>query len=149
MKKLVIIIVALLLLGGGGFAVWKYFFKDGGPAEVQKPAEGEGQGPIFVDMEPFVIPVIREDRVVKYLSLAVKLDINGPEAKKKVDEMMPYLRDAFLTRLHAVLSRGDPNQTYDAEKLKRQLLAESERVLGPGLVRDVLIGSVAEKKATP
>jgi len=147
MKKIVIIVVAILLLAGGGFAAWKYLWS-GKSGETSAAATGEGQqqnGPIYIDLDPMIIPITREDRVVKYTSLAIKLEVNGPDAKAKVEQFMPYVRDAFLTRLMVTLSRGDPSQPYDAEKLKRQLLAESENVLGPDMVKDVLISATAER----
>ena len=146
MKKIIIIIVAILLLAGGGFAAWKYLWSGKAGGQISAPAEGQQQdGPIYIDLEPMIIPITREDRVVKYTSLSIKLEVNGPAAKAKVDQFMPYVRDAFLTRLMVTLSRGDPSQPYDPEKLKRQLLAESERVLGPDMVKDVLISATAER----
>lgn len=144
MKKIIIVVVALLVLGSGGFAGWKFFLSGD---KAAAPAEGEqaNAGLVYLDMEPFVIPVIREDRVVKYLSLSVKLELAGPAAEAKVKEMMPYVRDAFLTRLHIALSRGEAGLNADTARLKRQLLAESERVLGTNQVRDVLIGQAVEK----
>lgn len=147
MKKIIIIVVVLLLLGGGGFAAWKFLWSGKGG---EQPAAAEGgqpqqSGPLFIDMDPLIIPVTREDRVVKYTSLAIKLEVASPAAKTKVEQFMPYVRDAFLTRLMVVLSRGDPSQPYDPEKLKRQLLAESEKVLGPDMVKDVLLGATAER----
>jgi flagellar FliL protein len=154
MKKIIIIVVALLVLAGGGFAAWYFYFKGGGEAEAPAP-EGEhgagehAAGAIFIAMEPFIIPVIHEDRVVKHMSLAVKLEVAGPAAEQKVKEFLPYIRDAFLTKLHTALSRNDVNQNYDASKLKRQLLAECEKVVGPGVVKDVLIENAVEKVNPP
>ena len=148
MKKIIIIVVVILLLAGGGFAAWKFLWSGKG-GESPAAAAGEGQpqqsGPLYVDLEPLIIPITREDRVVKYTSLAIKLEVNGPAAKAKVEQFMPYVRDAFLTRLMVVLARGDPSQPYDQEKLKRQLMAESENVLGPDIVKDVLISAAAER----
>ena len=121
MKKIIIIVVAILLLAGGGFAAWKYLWSGKAGGQTSAPAE-EGQqqnGPIYIDLEPMIIPITREDRVVKYTSLSIKLEVNGPAAKAKVDQFMPYVRDAFLTRLMVTLSRGDPTQPYDPETLKR------------------------------
>lgn len=148
MKKIIIIVVALLVLGGGAFAGWK-FFLSGDKGAPSAEHEKEGAGPVYLDMEPFIIPVIREDRVVKYLSLSVKLELAGPGAEAKVKEMMPYVRDAFLTRLHIALSRGDTGLNADTARLKHQLLAEAERVLGPDQVHDVLIGQAVEKSNPP
>jgi flagellar FliL protein len=148
MKKIIIVVV-LLVLAGGGFAAWYFYFKGGGEAEAPAPEGEHAAGAIFVAMEPFIIPVIQEDRVVKHMSLAVKLEVAGPAAEQKVKEFLPYIRDAFLTKLHTALSRNDVNQNYDASKLKRQLLAECEKVVGPGVVKDVLIENAVEKVNPP
>lgn len=146
MKKIILIVVVLLVLGGGGFAVWKFMLGGGEKAAMSQAQELQAAPPVYVDLDPFVISVIRGNRVVKYLSLSLKLEVAGPVAEAKVKKMMPYLRDAYLTRLHTALSRGDPDVTYDAEKMKRILLAESEKVVGPGYVRDVLVGTIVEKQ---
>jgi flagellar FliL protein len=148
MKKIIIVVV-LLVLAGGGFAAWYFYFKGGGEAEAPAPEGEHAAGAIFVAMEPFIIPVIQEDRVVKHMSLAVKLEVAGPAAEQKVKEFLPYIRDAFLTKLHTALSRSDVNQNYDAPKLKRQLLAECEKVVGPGVVNNVLIENAVEKVNPP
>jgi len=146
MKKIVIIIVVLLVLGGGGFAAWKFFM---GGETVPQEAADHPTGPIYVSMEPFVIQVFRDDRVVKNISLAVQIEVESAGAEAKVHESMPYLRDAYLRRLHAALSRGEVGQNYDEAKLKRQLLAESDDILGPGVVTAILIGNTVEKTRTP
>jgi flagellar FliL protein len=147
MKKIVIIVVVILLLAGGGYAAWKFLWSGkGGESPAAATEEGQQQnGPLYIDMDPLIISITREDRVVKYTSLAIKLEVNGPAAKAKVEKFMPYVRDAFLKRLTVTLSRGDPSQPYDPEKLKRQLMAESENVLGPDMVKDVLISATAER----
>lgn len=146
MKKILIIVVAILVLAGGGFAAWK-FLVDGG-AESETVAD-HGGGPVYVDMEPFIIQVIRENGVAKSVSLSIQLEVAGPAAERQVEDSMVYLRDAFLTRLHATLSRGSVGQNYDAEKLKRQLAAQADEVLGPGVVTGVLIGNTVERTTGP
>jgi flagellar basal body-associated protein FliL len=146
MKKIIIIVVAILLLAGGGFAAWKFLLSGKPPAEAPAAEEGaQPAGPPFVELAPFVIPVTRGDRVVKYTSLTVKLEVVDAAAKQKVEKFLPYVRDAFLTKMLVTLSRGDPDEGYDMEKLRRQLMAESERVLGPGLIKDILITAAAER----
>jgi hypothetical protein len=63
---------------------------------------------------------------------------------------MPYLRDAFLTRLHDLMGRRSRDgRTFAPEVVKRRLLAESERVPGAGVVRDVLVQGAFEKTCRP
>ena len=150
MKKIIIIVVVLLLLGGGGFAVWKFMLSagNGGAGEAREAlSEMMNTGPVYLELDPFIVPVIRENRIVKYLSLAIKLELTNGAAEKKVKDMMPYVRDAYFTRLHATLSRGDTALNYDLEKLKTQLMAESEKLLGPNVVKSVLIEGAIEKDA--
>jgi flagellar basal body-associated protein FliL len=148
MKKIAIIAVAVLLLAAGGFAAWKFLLGGGKPAtETPEAAAPASATPTYVALDPFVVPVIRDDRVARQVALTVKLELQGGAAKTLVNEKMPLLRDALLTRLHAVLSRGglDNGQSFDAVRVKRQFLAECDRVLGKGVVREVLIEEATEK----
>ena len=146
MKKIIIIVAVLAVLAGGGFAAWKFFLSEG---SAPRETADHPAGPIFISMEPFIIQVFRDDRVVKNVSLSVQVEVENPEAEAKVHESMPYLRDAYLRRLHATLSRGEIGENYDEAKLKRQLLAESDDILGPGIVTAVLIGNTVEKTRSP
>lgn len=147
MKKIIIIVVVILALAGGGFAAWKFMLS--GEMEAETPAADHGGGPVYVEMEPFIIQVIRENGVAKNVSMSIQLEVAGPGAEKQVKDSMVYLRDAFLTRLHATLSRGAVGASNDAAKLKRQLLAQADEVLGPGVVTDVLIGNTMEQSTGP
>ena len=149
MKKIIIIVVALVLLGGGGFVVWKFFLSEEPAGESEHVESDPAAGPHFVDMEPFIIQVFRDDRVVKNISLTVQIEVAGPDAEEKVQEQMTYLRDAYLKRLHAAYSRGAVGQNYDEAKLKRQLMAQSEDILGPGVITAVLFVNTVENTRSP
>lgn len=145
MKRVVLIVVVLLALGGLAFGAIQLFGgKDLEPVETAAPA------PVFVTLEPFIVPVIREGRVVKQVSLTITLELAEPNAETEVAAKMPYLRDAFLTRLHGLMGRRRRDgRTFAPEVVKRRLLAESERVLGAGVVRDVLVQGALEKESPP
>ena len=147
MKKFAIIAVVVLLLGGGGFAAWKFLLGGKAGTETPEAATPASAGPTYVALDPFAVPVIRDDRIARQVILTVKLDLRDAAAKAEVNEKMPLLRDALLTRLHATLARGalQSGQSFDAVRLKRQFLAECDRVLGKGVVREVLIEAATEK----
>ena len=147
MKKIIVIVVVILALAGGGFAVWKFML--GGETEPETPAAEDGGGPVYVEMEPFIIQVIRENGVAKNVSMSIKLEVAGPGGEKQVEDSMVYLRDAFFKRLHATLSRSAVGASTDTAKLKRQLLAQADEVLGPGVVTDVLLGNTTEQSTGP
>ncbi len=145
MKRVVLIAVVLLATGGLAFGAIELF----GAGDVA-PVESDARAPVFVTLEPFVVPVIREGRVVKQVSLTIILDLADPHAETEVAAKMPYLRDAFLTRLHDLMGRRSRDgRTFAPEVVKRRLLAESERVPGAGVVRDVLAQGAFEKTSRP
>ncbi|MGB8275974.1 MAG: flagellar basal body-associated FliL family protein [Alphaproteobacteria bacterium] len=145
MKKTVLIGVAAVLLLAGGFTASKFLLGNDAPKAEEQPAANDDK-PVFITLDPFVMPVIREDRVSRQVSVTVKLEVAGKENAALVKEKLPLLRDAMLTRLHAVISRSRADgQTIDAARVKRVLLAACERVLGKGPVRDVLIEDMAER----
>lgn len=145
MKRVVLVVVAVLALGGLAFAAIQFF---GG--EDVEPVESAAPAPVFVTLEPFIVPVIREGRVVKQVNLTITLELAAPHVQTELAAKMPYLRDAFLTRLHGLMGRHRRDgRAFAPEVVKRRLLAESERVLGPGVVRDVLVQSALEQESPP
>lgn len=143
MKRIVLLVVAILAVGGGGFAAY-YFFLAG------EKVAGTESAPLYITLEPFIVPVIREGRIVKQVGFSIVLGVTDADAEIKVAEKMPYLRDAFLKRLYGAVGRSRRDgRTFSPELLKRRLLAESERVLGAGVVREILIKEAYEKTSRP
>lgn len=141
MKRVVILLVLLALLGGGGFAAWTY----GMPIyeEMQAEKAEEKPEPVVVNLDPLLVPVIENNRVTYHLTLAISLEVAGPEGDQKLQEAMPRVIDAFNTELHGLLSlRFVREGGVELPLVKQRLMVAGERELGPGVITDVVINAV-------
>ena len=95
---------------------------------------------------PFNVPVIRNNKLEYILSIGVTIEVKGMENKSKVLDMTRQLRDAFLRDLHGVASiqRAD-GQVLDANVVKNRLMAISTRMFGPGIVENILIYGITSR----
>lgn len=128
-----------LLLGGGAAGYILLGNTENVAADAEAPAV-EAEEPVYVEMQPLSAPVIRNKRVRYYIHMKVSLQVVGEDAKLRVYQHMPRLRDAFVRDLHGrSVTRGRDDQSVDFGAVKARLLGQSERVLGAGVVTDVLV----------
>ena len=149
MKMVIIIVAVLALLGAGGYAAYTFL---GAGEEPSAAAPEDGEKPAFIALDPFIVPVIRGNEIVRHVNLEITLELAPGVAEDDVNEMMTFLRDAFIKRLHGIIGRRHgrrEDEGLDMARIKRGLLADSARVLGPDIVRDVLIQSSFERRVSP
>ena len=115
------------------------------PAEHGAPAKAEGGkkdgNDRFVKMEPISAPLPSGPKSERrQMFVVINLEVKDAEARAKVDQGMPRLRDAFLREFFG-RPIGGPNgwEATDMDLAKQRLQAQSDRVLGSGAVADVLI----------
>jgi len=114
-------------------------------AEEAHPAPA---GPVFVPIEPLVVPVFHGGDVRLHLVYVVQLEVGDAAAGARIREMMPRLRDAYLRALAGVADRVGGGAAPDLERIKRSLSAASDRVLGPHVVNGVLIQRSFTRRAS-
>ncbi len=144
--KLVILLVAMLLVLGGGGGAGYYFFVVAPAAEEEAAASAEAEAlrapktAGYVEMEPVTAPVWRRNRISHYFFIALSLEVTDSENVKMVRKMLPRLRDAFVRELHSrsVLLKGGA-ETLDMMGIKARLREQAAKVLGPGMISEVLI----------
>ncbi|MBF0168358.1 MAG: hypothetical protein HQL45_12085 [Alphaproteobacteria bacterium] len=147
MKKLVILIVALVLLGGGAVGAMAVF----GIGPFAKPETKAAPPPppvaktSFLDMESLSIPVFIIDQKPRQVFMTLRLEIQDGE-RRKVEAMMPRIRDNILTDLHKVLPDHLKNRkSTDLTLIKPRMVAAAAKAIGPGIVHDVLVVEIFER----
>lgn len=111
----------------------------GAPAHAQEPALPGVDKPISVRMDPLVVSLQRNGVVEKHVGFVVVLEVPSITAQTRVQDLMAKLTDAFVVDLNALASLpGAVDKGIDAEALRRRLLASSNRVLGPDVVRNIV-----------
>jgi hypothetical protein len=133
MKKLILILIVLLLLGGGAW--WFLLREDPGAAEQ---AAAEAVPPSFVDLEPFVVPVVRDGGVRKVIRIDLAVEVKGDAESQ--DAGLPRLTDAFVSELYGLFGRRQiEDRQFDLAIVKRRLQSAADNALGEGIVVAVLI----------
>ncbi len=110
-----------------------------GPAHAEDAHAPAPAGPIYVPVDPLVVPLIRGSDVRRHLIFVVQLEVADAAAGARVREMMPRLRDAYLRALARLADRQDDTAPPDLERVKRGLATASGQVLGQHVVLDVLV----------
>lgn len=158
MKIAIVAIVALLLLGGAGAGVYFYFMQ---PAEAASSASGEhaegakekhkkdGHGPvsIFVQLDPVILPIIGKDGVTQTVSLVIAIETADEASKAEIIMLAPRLKDAFIQDMYGMLNQEVMLRSgvIQVTALKSRLHQISNRVLGEGMAKDVLLQVVQQR----
>jgi len=113
----------------------------GGGAQGQTVREGDLDGrPVFVPLDRIVVSVFRGKNVERHEMLLIKLELINTSAITPVDLAMPRLRDSFVRTWNRLGSRPDAaDKGLDLEAGRRAMQAACDELVGPGLVKGVLI----------
>ncbi len=119
--------------------------KSKGPEDV---SGGRFAGdPIYVHLEPFVIPVITDDGAEQIVTMLIDLEVKDFDSGDKIHSEMPKIRDALMRYLYGGLGNGDlrNGRMVDVTRIKAKAKRALAEVVGNDEVRDVLIQAVAQR----
>lgn len=153
MIRLIFIVVAFLMMVGaliGGLYFWGIdplakFNQLVGNAPSDPKAPLPVQPPAYVDFGLLIVPVVQDREVRKQAELILRLEVPF-EKKELVAQNLPRLQNAYLQDMMSFL----PIHLRDSDRLdqavvRRRLVLLSEKVLAPGLVKDVVIEQASVK----
>ncbi len=139
--------------GGGGHGGGEAKKEGGGKPAEESSEEGVTGGrfagdPVYVHMQPIILPLITADGAQQLITLVVDLQIKDFETGTLMHHNMPRLRDTLLQALYGGLADGSLRKkaALDIEKMKETIMNETNRVFGAGSVLGVLIQGVAQRK---
>ncbi|MEX2449640.1 MAG: hypothetical protein WD407_02180 [Rhodospirillales bacterium] len=145
MKKLMIAVVLIVMVAGGTVAALK-FMKIGPFAESGKTADKQAkpiEPPRFIDVPALNVPLFADDKVAGIVLVQLKLEAIGAANERKINHLLPRINDAFLSELHTFIPRLlQKTQRLDVFILKKRLQMVCDRVVGKGVVSNVLIQTV-------
>lgn len=149
MTRLAILIVVLLVLAGAGGAGW-WFLLRAAPGEDAAAAEPDKGGHLGaterIDLEPIVLPLLRQGRVARHLTLVLVVELARPLPAEKVQRLTPRLRDSLISELHGIFAfRHVQEHGSELPVVQSRMVLASERVLGPGAVRAVRVMATSER----
>ncbi len=144
MRPLTLVFIMLVVAGGGGAAAWWFLLRVPEQAAVAQPEPAAV--PEFVEFEPLVLPLIQEGQVTYHVTLTVVVETTAG-GKEQVLLAKRQLTDAYLSELYGLLDRRFVRRQANAiPLLRRRLLVVSDRLLGPGVVTDVLLAEPSRRR---
>ncbi|WP_316976455.1 hypothetical protein [Shumkonia mesophila] len=146
-RTIAIAAAIILMIAGGAVGIMKqlewgpFAPRAGQEAALVAPVEA----PRFIDMDPLVIPVFAEDRVVAAIQIQLKLETLGAANETYLNSIKPRLSDAFLRELYAFIPRlVQKGGQLDVLAIKRRLQMIADNVAGAGRINGVLVQSVSD-----
>ena len=153
MKLVIIIVSVVLLLAGGGAAFFFLHGQDSEAPESQQTAETGEQpkvsaDPVYMDVKNLVIPIIRNREIQKYVLFRITLEMHDENTKDQVRLVFPRLKDAFIKDLFDYYAYRTPGAGgINVNAVRRRLKRASDRTVGKGKVKNVLIQGAFERAA--
>lgn len=150
MKKIILLVLALLVLIGAGVGGYVMFGLKAGHGEehAEEPKKKERVGPpVYVQVGPMIVPVLGAKTVEQNIMVTVSLEVDDEPTRDKVRNENPRLVDAYVQALYGGIDKGQviDGQVLNIPALKTKLQEATDKVLGPGIVHDVLIQSVSQR----
>ena len=145
MKKLIILaVVVLVVLGGSGTAAWYFLLREAPEAVAEMAPKAPDR--IFVDLDPMVMSVMRDEHAVRHLTFMIILEVENLSLRNRVVQATLPLRDAYRHELHSMFSRRIMQNRDDAMPIaSKRLMSVSEEILGGGVVQRVLINVMTNR----
>lgn len=114
--------------------------------ELKKKYDGY-DWPIFIKVDRLNIPVVHGDRVAGQIMLQLEIEVADNDGRDKVREAEARLRNAFIMALKSYAdSRPNILRGPNLRALKRLLLESSHRVLGPDVVKAILVHAMTFRR---
>ncbi len=139
-----VIVVLLGGLGGGGFYGYKKFFVrdaaksakgEAGGREEKPEKSGKVEPAVIHEWEPFLVN-LTDPGGKRYLKLTMRIELTGHEAEVDFVAKNVQLRDSVLLLLSSK-SFDDIAGTKGKTVLKQEIIAQANRILQHGQVKDV------------
>jgi hypothetical protein len=99
--------------------------------------------PEYVKLGPALIPLADpEGRLAGYARIDIALEVKGGEALK-LQDLVPVVRHEInMTAWREPLAAGPDNRFVALERVRTMVAAATERALGPGVAKRVLVQAV-------
>ena len=123
-------------------------FTQGAPRSVAATPPKASTAPVL-DMSPVGVPVVWRGRLVNYVFVTLRLNLRSSADAARLRDQEPYFRDALVRLAHRrPLNPPDDLTHLDDRLLTTSMMAESARIVGPGVVTGVFIVNEAPQHRT-
>ncbi|MGC2854227.1 hypothetical protein ACM64Y_02045 [Novispirillum sp. DQ9] len=153
MIRILLIVFALILAMAGGVAGLIHFGVLPDYTGLIRPPVEEAAAPpppprvepVFQHITPFLIPIIRNGQIERSLYIGLRLRVN-PEKRSEVTLFHARLHDVYMRLLFELVPQQmEQRDTLDLAAMKVRLQEVADRLLGQGMIEEVMFQAVFER----
>lgn len=103
--------------------------------------------PIYVHIEPMVLPVINDNGVEQIVTLIIDVQVKNFDAADNMHSNMPKVMDSLMRNLYGGLGQGAlrNGKLVNVSKVKTKAISAVGEIIGIENVQDVLVQGVAQR----
>ena len=145
-KLIIIAVLGFLVLAGAAGGAWFVFA--GGEADTVAeedlpPVVTAPRKLAYIDLKPIFIPVEFASGAVENVVVSLSLEIEGENTdRERIALALPRLYEAYLRALTDRPLPGAADGKVEVIHIKNRIRAENLRLLGPGVVHDVILNHI-------
>ena len=133
----IVMILLVLNLGASGFTTFKVATAPPPAAAEHEaheppPVTSEVVGPVIA-LDPYVVN-LDEPGQSRYLKITLQLELINKDAEEAINKSKQLIRDTILSHLSG-LKLADTLGAAAKEKLRTDLMAKLEKIIGPNKIR--------------
>ena len=144
-RKLVLFVLIVFLVIGAAAGGWFVLFagKDTPLAAADEPPVIEAPREIaYIDLKPIFIQIETGRGVIQNVVVSLSLEVEQGRDYRRVEQALPRLYEAYLRALTDRPLPGAADGKVEVTHIKNRVRAENLRLLGPGVVYDVILNHV-------
>jgi flagellar FliL protein len=113
----------------------------------EAPSGVPTDAPVFVNLQPIVLPVIERNAVTRQIGILLTLELGKDQTSESIEPKRRQLVDAFVQELYRLYdARSGASRVVDEAVVKAHLQRTADSVLGPGVVHAILIRQLMEQQ---
>jgi hypothetical protein len=98
---------------------------------------------VYIKLDPLVIPFKTNEGQRHKMVVMLPLEVGRKDhADQRVRSLMPRLRESYVRSLTSRPFPGTEDGSIETVHLKNRIRAENNRILGTGVVNDVLVRDI-------
>jgi flagellar basal body-associated protein FliL len=95
--------------------------------------------PVSVRLDPLTVSIQRNGVIERHIGFVIVLEVENITAQALIEDRKPKLIDAFVLDINALASLPSSyDNGIDPEALKRRLKLSTNRILGDGVVKNIV-----------
>lgn len=106
----------------------------------KKESKVKGKDSLFIQFEPFQVPIIRANQPVGYMGMRIILEAENEEAANYLVDQLPRIHDTIYKDIYIICDViWDTSYNPTLVSLKKRIDTICQKLIGVDLVKNVLI----------